>query len=107
MRSLIALAVVGFAFYANMSLAAANGLPCLVGNPDETLGKLLASSGQQPVLRFEIETGADPWPAMIIGKPSGEFSIVVLMHGMTCLMAVGHGLVPAAKDAVFAPEKPS
>ncbi len=94
-----------------VSPAVAETLPCLAGDANVTLGKLMAASGEVPVLKFEIDTGAEPWPAMIIGKPDGTFSVVVLMHGMTCVMAVGHGMAPAAKDVLFPaaelPGKPS
>lgn len=100
-------ATIGFAYPAQ----AGNSLPCLVGNPNEVLGKLIAASGEKPLLKFEIETGAEPWPAMIIAKSDGTFSIAVLMHGMACIMAVGHGLAPATVDQLFPvavlPGKPS
>lgn len=100
MRSLIAFVL----SLAIVSPASAGTLSCLVGEPNAMLSVLMQASGQIPVLKLEL--GDDSLPAILLGKPDGAFSIVVLLHGRTCVFALGHGMAPAAKDWLFPVELP-
>ena len=80
---------------------------CMVGLAKDTLNEWLRQTNQTPLLNLNITIGdTESLQAMIAVSPSGEWTLLYLNKGSTCVMAVGKGAMPAREPTMPAAPPP-
>lgn len=83
-------------------------VPCLIGPPD-MLEKILAQSGEEPLIEMQFGGGADKpsAPGLLAVSPDGTFTLFMLdPSGAICILAAGTHTQPATGDGFPKPIVP-